>query len=188
MATSHFRNHGHYNFNGDDPDPTAMGITYQLDNVGETAFLYRSRMFLEFRIAAYSQTDSDQPADEWWDNIQCFAGLEYIIGPVAPLNSSEPIGGANGETWVQWEQLTGSVESMVTTPAGWHRWTYAYRLAGGISESFAKRSPQGLPNPTSWIAWNFVDQNDYINRTHASFDVVYDLQVNYAVDQFFQYY
>lgn len=184
MASTHERNIGHLNFNGDAPLPLTMTDTLSLSQPGHTWYLYRTRMWLEFRIAAYSQTDSDEPPGEWWDNIGCFAGLQYFLGSDARVTSDEPIGGVDSLNWVQWEMLPGEVESVIITPAGFHRWTYVYRLANRISESFAKRTPSDGEEPTFWLAWNFRDPDEFINRTHVTYDVVYDLQVNWAVDSF----
>lgn len=190
MTTVHQRYIGLLNYNGDAPEPLQLENTRRMTTPGNTSFLYRTRMFIEFRIAAYSQTDSQEPPGEFWDDMHGFVGVWYDPGPSIPGNSDDPIGGVGSDKWVQWEMLTGDLESVIVTQNNWHRYTYAFRLAGGISESFAKRKPDPTPGGTqsTWLAWNFFDGNSFINRAHGSFDVVYDLQVKWAVDHFFQLY
>lgn len=186
MVGFHTRYTNIFNFNGDAPEPFQRQVDLLMVNPGNTEYLSRTRSFVEFRIAAYSQTDTQEPPGEFWDDMHAFVGVWYDPGPHIPTESEDPIGGNDSSKWVMWAQMTGDLESVIVTQNNWHRYTYAFRLPGGVADSFAKRKPDKTSGGTqsTWLAWNIYDGNNFINRSHASFDIVYDLQVKCAVDHF----
>lgn len=188
MTTDHVRTFGTVVFDGETPEPPVMQNQLIVADPGVGKFLYRTRLWFEARVYAWSPIDDIGIFFNWYNTLMGFVGLEYIAADVIPDTADDPIGSAESSLWVQWEALNQSVEQQFTSNNGHLFYVNKFSLAGGISESFAKRKPGDFATQTLWLGWNFLETPDILNETHASFDPVYDLQVSYAVDSFWQEY
>jgi len=188
MTTDHVRTFGTVVFDGETPEPPFQQVQLIVADPGVNLFLYRTRLWFEARVWAWSPADDETVFFNWYNTLMGFVGLQHIAADVIPETSEDPIGGADGDVWVQWEALNQNVEQQFTSHNGNLFYCNKFSLAGGISESFAKRKPNGFATQTLWLAWNFLQTPDIINVTHESFDPVFDLQVSYAVDSFWQEY
>lgn len=188
MTTLHYRTAGTVVFDGETPEPPVQQSNLIVANPATNCFLYRTRLWLEFRVWAWSPVDDETIFFNWYNSLFAIAGVEYIAADVVPDGSSNPLSDHDSATWVQWEALNGTLEQKFTSHGGNEFMTYRASLAGGISESFAKRKPGAFATQSLWLAWDWYENPEFINETHASFDPVFDLQVNYAVDSFWQLY
>lgn len=182
MTFIHDRSYGAYDFAADPDQAPNPELSRMISQPGANHTLTRARLGFEARIAAYSQTDSDQPLDFWWSEMFGVVGLWYTAGASAPSASLDPLANREDPNWIIWNYLHGEIESMVTTPHGFHRWTRVYRGEWDMLESFAERNPHGAADQSVWLSYSFNDPTTIIDRSHDTFDVVYDLQYSFASD------
>jgi hypothetical protein len=186
MAVFHKRYYNWMDFATGSGNPPEQQRNLMIFDPGVTSTLVRSRLWIEMRVEAYSQADSQQPDLEWFANIFPVVGLEYFSGSAPPIQSNLPIGGLDANDWIIWDPLAGSNEQVVTSPHGWLTWSRVYKSTPYILESFAQRAPGANASQTVWLAWEWNDPNNLLNRSHASFDLVYDTQVMVTCDTFWK--
>lgn len=161
-------------------------VSLKMFSPGVSYFLVRTRLWVEFRVEAYSLTDSQQPDLEWFADMWPVVGVEYFTGSADPVASDDPIGSLESGNWVIWDGLRGENEQVVLSPHGFNTWSRAWRSIPSTMDSFARRSPGTNAAQSLWLAWNWMDPANLINRSHESFDLVFDLQVNVACDSFWK--
>lgn len=158
----------------------------KLFSPGGTSTLVRTRLWIEFRVESYSLTDTRQADLEWFAGIFPMVGVQHYHGATDPASSDNPISGDLANNWVIYEALRGENEQMAKSPNGWNTWSRAWRAVPSTIDSHAERSPHGDANQSVWLSWTWIDPNFLLNRSHASFDLVYDTQVQVMADFFFK--
>lgn len=170
----------------DDPGATANQDALPVAAPGGDWTLYRTRTLVDFTIWAYSQDDDENPVDRWWSQMYPIIGVEAVSAVEAQPTGSLPQGGEEGTDWVVWEQLQSYADTDVKSDGGFQRQSRIWRLSAGICDSKARRRAAVGEQLTILLAWEWNDPDSLINRSHSSFDTVYDLEVRWSVDNFFR--
>jgi hypothetical protein len=186
MTIIHDRSVGFQNFGRDPTEAPNPQINLKISEPGPGYVLVRSRLFLELRIAAYSLSDSDQPDQFWWSGIFPVVGLWYNAASAVPGFSDSPISGYLNNQWIMWDGLSGDVDNVTVSPNGHQRWVYKWRYLNTTMDSHAQRTPHGEATQSVWLSWELMDPAGLIDRSHLSFDVVFDLQAEWAADLFWK--
>ena len=186
MTIVHTRTLYSQNFFDDAPNPPARQVFLTVANPGIHLTLIRTRLQIDMRVRAYSQGDSANPPEYWYRNLFPVVGVLYQAAPFVPPGVDDPIGGAEDLEWVIWGRLEGRIEEVQTSTAGFRRYVNRWSFPGGVCESFAQRQPGLMATQSVWLGWNWHDTANLINRTHGSFDVVYDLAVDATIDLFWK--
>ena len=174
------------NFFVNNPNPPARQIFLTVANPGVNYRLVRTRVDIEMRVWCYSDSDSQNPPDNWYKNLFPVIGVLYQAAPFVPVSVIDPIGGATNLEWVIWGKLQGEMDEVWTSAGGHRRYVRRWRWPGGIAESFAQRSPGLMATQSLWLCWNWNDPSVLIDRQPGSFDVLYNLEVEAAVDSFWK--
>lgn len=182
----HLRSLFSENFFVDSPNPPARQVFLTVANPGINHFLYRTRLSIELRVRAYSQGDLTNPPERWYVNMFPVVGVYYDAAASVPTSVPDPIGAELDPNWVIWDKLEGENEEVYLSTGGFRRYVRKWRNPSGVLESLAKRTPHGAAAQSLWVCWNFNDPSSFIDRTHGSFDVVYDLEADLVIDSFWQ--
>jgi hypothetical protein len=184
MAITHERGESWISFAAGDPNAVILQDNYLILDPGDGFTLVRTRLYAEWRVYAYSLTDSAGIEPFWWQGIVPFMGVWFTHGFSTPMTGIEPIGGDLDNNWVIWEKMSGELDWFGVSDNGHRIWSYVWRFQGGIAESFAQRKPPPFENLYCYLSWNWFDPNNLLNRSHLSFDLVYDTELNYGIDFF----
>lgn len=184
----HVRNNANYSFTDDETDPHTVTQQFVLP-VAAPGFwwtLVRTRLMIEFRIFAYSVTDSVDVPALWYRELYPVVGVEAIVAAEAQGSGSLPMGGEEGTDWVIWEGLSGSPDIDGKSPGGFYSASRVWKPQNHFLDSHAKRAPAEGTQVTVLLAWEWNDPEFIINHSHETFDDAYDLNITWAMDCFFQ--
>lgn len=186
FLTTHVRNNANYSFTDGDPHSAAQEYQLPVAAPGHGWTLYRTRLMIEFRIFAYSISDSANPGFLWWRNLYPVVGVQAVAATGPILVGDLPMGTEEADWWVIWEALQGSADTTIATPGGFNQEVRVWRPQNHFLESFAQRTDFDVGQVTVLLGWEWNDPFDLIDRTHVTYDVVYDLNVTYGIDCFFK--
>lgn len=182
----HVRNNANYSFTDGDDHSAAHEDHLPIAAPGFWWTLVRVRLMIEFRIFAYSLSDSSNPGSLWYRNMYPVVGVQAIEDETALPSGDLPMGGEESPTWVIWEGLQGQPDNTQVSTGGFNQDVRVWRPQYHFLDSHAKRAPEEGTQITVLLAWEWNDPFNLIDRTHGSYDVVYDLNITYAVDCIFQ--
>jgi len=184
----HVRNTANYSFTDDEDDPHSYPQQFNLP-VADPGFwwtLVRTRLLIEFRIFAYSVSDSVDVPALWYRQLYPIVGVEVISAPDPQASGSLPGGGEEGTDWVIWETLSGSPDTDGKSPGGFYTAQRVWKPQNHFLDSHAKRAPTEGNQLTVLLAWEWNDPTFLIDHSHVTFDDAYDLNITYGIDCFFQ--